>query len=203
MLFARSLAPLHFWDPGTYSYSIKHKHYYCEGLSAIVFLVVKVVLIADNIRSAHNVGSLLRTADGLGVSHVYLAGYTPYPPTADDKRLPHEQARALSQITKTSLGAEKTVDWSHETDIESLLHQLKKQGYSLAGLEQTDKSVSLHQYTVPAKIGLVVGNEIEGVSEAALKLCDAILEIPMRGAKESFNVVVAAAITLYCLCSTN
>lgn len=159
--------------------------------------MAKVVLIVENIRSAHNVGSLLRTADGLGVSHVYLVGYTPYPPSRDDNRLPHEQARALSQISKTSLGAENSVSWSHEKDTERLLRDLKGQGYCLTGLEQTDESVPLHEYTSPAKIGLVVGNEIEGVSLSTLKLCDTTLEIPMKGAKESLNVTVAGAIALY------
>lgn len=161
--------------------------------------MTQVVLIAENVRSAHNVGSLLRTADGLGVSHVYLVGYTPHPPSAHDKRLPHEQARALSQISKTSLGSEKTVSWSHETEMESLLLRLKNEGYGLVGLEQTDKSVPLHEYKPPPKVSLVVGNEIEGISGQTLMLCDALLEIPMHGTKESFNVAIASAIALYSL----
>lgn len=157
----------------------------------------QIVLIADNIRSFHNVGSLLRTADGLGVQHVYLTGYTPYPPVKGDTRLPHEQNRALNQIHKTALGAEKSTRWSHFPDPIPVMEKLKNDGYAVASLEQTASSIQLPQFQPPRKVALIIGNEVEGVNNNLLKVADISIEIPMSGGKESFNVVIAAAIALY------
>ncbi|MDL2363623.1 MAG: TrmH family RNA methyltransferase [Patescibacteria group bacterium] len=157
----------------------------------------QIVVIAHNLRSTHNVGSLLRTAEGLGVSKIYLTGYTPYPLKADDPRLPHLAAKLQKQIHKTALDAEEQVDWEQSDDIGSVLAKLKMDGYAIAAIEQSGASMPLPEYTSPDKLALLVGREVEGIEPEILKLCDAILEIPMFGQKESFNVVQAAAMALY------
>ncbi len=156
-----------------------------------------IVVIAHNLRSAHNVGSLLRTADGLGVDFVYLTGYTPYPMSPNDTRLPHLASKVHSQISKTALGAEKSVKWEDYPAIEMVIEKLSKQGYQIVALEQTKSSTPLNQFKPPQKIALVIGNEVEGIEPAVLKLADSCLEIPMLGQKESLNVVQAAAIAVY------
>lgn len=156
-----------------------------------------IALIAHNIRSTHNVGSLLRTADGLGVQKVYLTGYTPYPQSTHDERLPHIAQKLHQQIHKTALGAEDTLPWEHATDIATVFTQLKNDGYTLAAVEQQESAVSLPTYAAPDKVALVVGREVEGIEPEVLIQCDAVLQIPMFGKKESFNVVQAAAMALY------
>lgn len=156
-----------------------------------------VILIAHNLRSIHNVGSLLRTAEGLGIQKVILSGYTPHPAHANDRRLPHEAAKITKQINKTALGAEDLVKWEHYPDIFPVLKHLKKQGYALAAVEQTEDSRELPKYHPPTKLALIVGREVEGLEHDILAACDLALEIPMFGKKESFNVVQAAAMALY------
>lgn len=160
--------------------------------------MTELVLIAHNLRSSHNVGSLLRTADGLGVSQVILSGYTPYPPVADkDPRLPHERAKILRSIHKTALGAEDTQPWRHTDDLPQLLHELHAAGYTIAALEQAANSVALPSYKPADKLALILGREVDGLEPEILQLCDLALEIPMRGSKESYNVVQAAAMAAY------
>lgn len=156
-----------------------------------------IVLIAHDIRSTHNVGSLLRTAEGLGVQHLYFTGYTPYPLAANDTRLPHISAKLTGQIHKTALGAETLVPWSHTEDVRECIAQLKKEGFCVAALEQTAKSIPLPDFQPPDKLALLLGREVEGIDADILKLCDQGLEIPMFGHKESFNVVQATAMALY------
>lgn len=156
-----------------------------------------IVLIAHNLRSCHNVGSLLRTADGLGISEVYLTGYTPYPIRENDERLPHLAAKIDRQIHKTALGAEKLVDWHYKSMVETVISKLQHQGFSIAAVEQTHKAIQLPLFTPPEKLALIVGREVEGMEPEVLKKCDMALEIPMLGKKESFNVVQAAAMALY------
>ena len=159
-----------------------------------------IVLIAHNLRSCHNVGSLLRTAEGLGVREVVLSGYTPYPfalGKASDPRLPHEASKIHKQISKTALGAESSQPWRHEADVFAALEQLKREGYISAAVEQAADSQQLPDYVPPQKIALLVGREVEGVEPEVLQAMDAILEIPMFGSKESYNVVQAAAMALY------
>ncbi len=156
-----------------------------------------IVLIAHDLRSTHNVGSLLRTADGLGVQKVILSGYTPRPPHAGDTRLPHETAKIARDIRKTALGAEDSVAWEYHADLMPVLQQLKKEGYTVAALEQTADSQMLHNYHPPQKIAIVLGREVEGIESDILRACDIALEIKMFGAKESFNVVQAAAMAAY------
>ena len=159
-----------------------------------------IVVIAHDIRSTHNVGSLLRTCEGLGVQHVYFTGYTPYPELAEgDPRLPHIARKLAAQITKTALGAETLVSWSHADDVAACIRQLKAEGYQVAALEQAADSTPLPDFTPPDKVALLLGREVEGIAPELLKLCDTSLEIPMFGRKESFNVVQAAAMALYVL----
>jgi tRNA G18 (ribose-2'-O)-methylase SpoU len=157
----------------------------------------EIVLIAHNLRSCHNVGSLLRTAEGLGVTRVYLTGYTPYPLANNDTRLAHLSAKITRQIHKTALGAEETQVWEHEDDILNVMAGLHQQGYLLAAIEQAPNAIQLPTFQAPRKIALIVGREVEGIEPELLQKVDCILEIPMYGKKESFNVVQAAAMGLY------
>lgn len=156
-----------------------------------------IILIAHNLRSCHNVGSLLRTAEGLSVRCVYLTGYTPYPQHPRDTRLPHLAQKINKQISKTALGAETLQAWEQQTDIAALIDMLRATGYTIVALEQTKTAVDLPAYSPPDKIALIVGREVEGVEPEVLARCDTHLSIPMLGKKESFNVVQAAAMALY------
>jgi 23S rRNA (guanosine2251-2'-O)-methyltransferase len=157
----------------------------------------KIVLIVHNIRSCHNVGSLLRTAEGLGVDQVYLMGYTPYPISPNDTRLPHLRQKIQKQIEKTALGAEKMIAWQYTPDVFLTIKDLQKVGYKLIALEQAPTSIALPTWLPVEKIALIIGTETTGVEPEILAICDDIIEIPMLGKKESFNVVQAAAMALY------
>jgi 23S rRNA (guanosine2251-2'-O)-methyltransferase len=158
----------------------------------------QIVVIAHNLRSSHNVGSLLRTCDGLGVKMVYITGYTPYPLTSDsDTRMPHIAQKIHRQIVKTALGAEDSTPWEHRDDINELINELRAQNITIAALEQTPTSQKLPQYAPPEKLAIILGREVEGVEPEVLAQCDTTLEIPMLGNKESFNVVQAAAMAVY------
>jgi len=156
-----------------------------------------IVLIAHNIRSSYNVGSLLRTADGLGIKKVYLTGNTPYPLKLNDGRLPHAAAKQHKDISKTALGAETTIDWQHVTDVVEVIQHLTDDGYAICALELTAESIPINKYKPPKRCALILGNELSGVPKELLSLSQVSLEIPMYGKKESFNVAVAAAIALY------
>jgi 23S rRNA (guanosine2251-2'-O)-methyltransferase len=157
----------------------------------------KLTVIVHDVRSTYNVGSILRSADGFNVSQVYLTGYTPYPKEVHDDRLPHVKDKVGRQIHKTALGAEDSVDWRHETDINKAINQLKAEGYLIAALEQSSCAKPLNQFTPKKSTALIVGNEVNGLSQEILQLADIHLEIPMQGVKESFNVAVAAGIAMY------
>ena len=158
---------------------------------------MQVVLVAHNIRSTHNVGSLLRTADGLGVSTVYLTGYTPYPLLKNDPRLPHLVTKLDKHIHKTALGAEKSQHWQHEPDVFTLIQKLRSDGFTICALEQSRSSIPLPEFKPPNNVAIIVGREVEGLEPDVLQAADHILEIPMHGKKESFNVAQAAAMALY------
>lgn len=157
----------------------------------------EIVIILHDIRSTHNVGSLFRTAEGLGVSRIIISGYTPYPKSEHDDRLPHLAAKIDQQIAKTALGAEKMVSWERWDDAIAGLRRLKADGFEVIALEQAPTSIKLPDYRPPQKLVLLLGREVEGIEPELLKLCDKIIEIPMFGKKESFNVVQAAAMALY------
>lgn len=157
-----------------------------------------IILIAHNIRSAHNVGSLLRTADGLGIDAVWLTGYTPYPSGGPkDQRLPHTAQKTDRQIAKTALGAEKSIKWQHQSDIFVAMSSFKQDGYQIVGLEQSAKAIKLPDFTPPNKLAIVVGREVDGIESEVLVQCNQLVEIPMFGQKESYNVAQAAAMALY------
>lgn len=142
-------------------------------------------------------GSLLRTAEGLGVQKVYLTGYTPYPLTKNETRLPHIAAKITKDIQKTALGAEHLQPWEYVPDAEVLITALKKDGFAVYALEQTKNAVELPHFQPSDKCALILGNEVTGVQDEILATCDTHLIIPMYGQKESFNVVQAAAMALF------
>lgn len=148
----------------------------------------ELYLIIHNVRSAHNVGSLFRTADGMGVQKVYLTGYTGAPVD--------RFGRKDQKISKVSLGAENTVPWEQGV-ITNVIMKLKERNVEIAALEQTKNSIPLHTYHTEKSTALIVGNEVEGLPGAVLATSDVAIEIPMLGEKESLNVAVAAAIALY------
>jgi len=150
----------------------------------------QVIVILSDIRSIYNVGSIFRTADGAGVEKIFLCGITPTP--LDRFR------KTRKDFTKVSLGAEKTIAWEYKKQLSSLITKLKKEKYIICAVEQTKNSIPYNTFkTKHKKIALVFGNEVKGISEKALKKCDTILEIPMRGEKESLNVSVAFGVTIY------
>lgn len=157
----------------------------------------RIVLIAHNLRSTHNVGSLFRTAEGLGIEKLWLTGYTPYPASSQDDRLPHIGQKLSKQIAKTALGAESLLPWEHHHDIHTVIETLRSEGFTIAAVEQSSKAVVLSDYKATGNTAVIVGREVEGIESDVLKLCDVILEIPMAGKKESFNVVQAAAMVLF------
>ena len=157
----------------------------------------KIIIVAHDIRSLHNVGSILRTAEGLGITKVYLTGYTPHPSYVGDQRLPHIGLRQTNKINKTALGAEEMQDWEYRHDVGSVISELKQDGYSVVALEQGSNSTALPDFKPSDKIAIILGREVEGLSEDILKLCDRMVEIPMSGQKESFNVVEAATMAMY------
>lgn len=142
----------------------------------------EIVLIAHNIRSLWNVGSLFRTADAFAVSKIVLSGFTPLPPRRE--------------IAKTALGADEWIAWEHSSDVEATLNEFKSGGYMLAALEITDDAVQVSSYDCPEKICLILGHEVTGVSPELLGLCDDSVFIPMQGKKESLNVAVATGVAL-------
>jgi len=160
----------------------------------------KICLVAIDIRSAHNVGSFFRTADAFGAT-IVLVGISPRPKGATpDERLPHVISKTDSAISKTALGAEKTVDWRYYETYNQAIDALKSEGYKIAAIEQDKDSRSIYNLALSSKspsVALVVGPEVEGLPSELLRLCDAVYEIPMQGSKESLNVAVAAGIALY------
>lgn len=142
-------------------------------------------VILHNVRSMHNVGAAFRNADAFGIKKLYLSGFTPKPPRPE--------------ISKTAIGAEEFVDWMPVADIEGKIIELKMDNYMIVGLEQTDKSILLPEYSpsLDAKICLVFGNEVTGLDEDLIPLIDEFIEIPQFGNKHSLNVSVSVGITLY------
>ncbi|HJP81055.1 MAG TPA: TrmH family RNA methyltransferase [Candidatus Saccharimonadales bacterium] len=159
--------------------------------------MTEIIVIAHNIRSTHNVGAIFRTSEGFGVKQIILSGYTPYPKIAADSRLPHIAEKLTAQIHKTALGAEALVNFTHQSSPD--LNILREKGYTIIGLEQARTSILLPAYKPPSKVALLIGEEVHGISKELLEECDTLVEIPMKGQKESFNVSVATGIALYAL----
>lgn len=159
--------------------------------------MTEIIVIAHNIRSIHNVGSIFRTCEGFGVTKLILSGYTPYPQLKNDIRLPHIVERLTKEIHKTALGAEMMVPFVYQSIPD--LGSLQQAGYKVIALEQDPDAHVLPDYCPPEKGVLLLGEEVDGVPPDLLRQCDDIIEIPMTGQKESFNVSVAAGIALYAL----
>lgn len=163
---------------------------------------LSISVLLHNIRSAHNVGALFRTADAMDVQHVYCSGYTPHPLQAKDSRLPHVAKKAHAMIAKTALGAEESIASSYHANAIQLIQDLHSGGHNLIAVEQDRRSVPLESFIMkPEKrnIVLVLGNEVDGIEPDILEVMDEIVEIPMLGSKESLNVSAAGAIALHWL----
>lgn len=158
----------------------------------------EITLIAHNIRSTHNVGAIFRTAEGFGVRHIILSGYTPYPKLERDARLPHISEKITSQIHKTALGAETMVPFEY---VENIRDWLDSHPMPLIALEQSADSINLRHFTPSDQFALLLGEEVNGIEPDLIDRCQYTLEIPMVGQKESFNVSVATGIALYALTS--
>ncbi|MEI8229514.1 MAG: RNA methyltransferase [Candidatus Peregrinibacteria bacterium] len=141
-----------------------------------------IVLLAHNIRSLWNIGSFFRTADAFGVEKIFLTGYTATPPRRE--------------ISKTALGAEEWIAWEQQDDPVKVIRKLRKEGYSIVALELTKGAIDITKFASPEKVCLILGQEVLGVPEELLKLCDSVVFIPMHGKKESLNVSVAAGVAL-------
>jgi tRNA G18 (ribose-2'-O)-methylase SpoU len=144
-----------------------------------------IVVVLDDIRSMHNVGSVFRSCDAFLVEELILCGYTPQPPHRD--------------IQKSALGATETVAWQHFTNTVDAINMLKEKGYKIIGIEQVHNAIMLNEFNKieNEKYALVFGNEVQGVNEEVLKMCDAIIEIPQTGSKHSLNISVSAGIVLW------
>jgi 23S rRNA (guanosine2251-2'-O)-methyltransferase len=144
-----------------------------------------VVIVLDNVRSMHNVGSVFRTADAFLMKSIFLCGFTPRPPHRD--------------IHKTALGSTETVHWQYFENTQLAIETLKADGYKIVSIEQVTNSVPLHQFEWSAdeKLALVFGNEVDGVDQDVINQSDACIEIPQLGTKHSLNISVAAGIVLY------
>lgn len=143
------------------------------------------VVVLDNIRSCNNVGSVFRTSDAFLVRKIFLCGITATPP---DK-----------EIHKTALGAEMTVDWEYYANTEDAVEYLKNEGYTIIAIEQVSGSIPLNEYQpgTGEELALIFGNEVKGVQQEVVDLCDATIEIPQFGTKHSFNIAVSAGIVLW------
>ncbi len=151
-------------------------------------------VLLHNIRSAHNVGSMFRTSDAIGVARIYLTGYTPLP--LDKFRRP------VKEIVKTALGAEQSIPWEQTKSVATLVKKLKAGGFTVVAIEQDARAIDYKTYgrppsVVSEKVLILVGNEVRGLSMAMKKHADTIVEIPMLGKKESLNVAVAYGIAMF------
>jgi len=154
-------------------------------------MVTQIYLLLHNIRSTHNVGAIFRTADATGVKKIYLSGYTPAPID--------RFGRARPDISKASLGAEKTVEWEVVSNQLELIQKLKGERVNIVALEQDKNSIDYRKIKKDSGVLIILGNEVDGVEKEILDLCDEIAEIPMLGTKESLNVSVSAGVVLYSL----
>jgi len=143
-----------------------------------------VLLIVDSIRSVYNIGSIFRSADSAGIEGIMLCGYSPKPPRED--------------ISKTALGADETVAWTYHKDCREAIKECKRKGYTVMAVELTDQSIAYDALKAEHfPLALIVGNEVSGIDDSLLALCDGAIEIPMFGVKHSLNVAVASGIIMY------
>jgi tRNA G18 (ribose-2'-O)-methylase SpoU len=146
-------------------------------------------LIIENVRSAYNVGAMFRTADGAGVTKIFLVGYTPTPID--------RFGRVQSEISKTSLGASETIAWESADTSVAVIAKLQSEGFIAVAIEQSPTAISLKDFVVPEQVVYIMGSEVTGVTAETLDAVDQVVDIPMLGAKESLNVSVAAGIVMY------
>lgn len=146
-------------------------------------------VLFHNIRSAHNIGAMFRTADAIGVGHIFITGYTSSPLD--------RFGRPVAEIAKTGLGAEMTLAWTYEKDPYKVISTHKENGYKLIGIEQDERSLDYKDLIPPTRSLIVVGSEVEGIDPSLRDVCDSLIEIPMVGMKESLNVSVAFGIALF------
>jgi len=146
-------------------------------------------ILLHNIRSAHNVGAIFRTSDAIGVSRIYLSGYTPAPVD--------RFSRPVGEIAKTALGAEKVIPWEYAKRPEQFLRRCKKENFTVVGIEQDRRAVDYKEYRTPKRVVILVGNEVRGISKSLRDRCDTLIEVPMRGNKESLNVSTAFGIVMF------
>tara|TARA_A200000113_G_scaffold82834_1_gene73684 strand:- start:1240 stop:1767 length:528 start_codon:yes stop_codon:yes gene_type:complete len=146
---------------------------------------VPIIIVLDNVRSAHNVGSVFRTSDAFLIEKIMLCGICPVPPK--------------NEIRKTALGATESVDWEYFNESTDCIKGLAKKGYKIISIEQADNTTDLDNYSTKKsqKIALVFGNEVNGVSDNIINLSDDVIEIPQHGTKHSFNVSVSVGIVLW------
>ncbi len=144
-----------------------------------------IIIVLDDIRSLHNIGSVFRTSDAFLIEKIYLCGITATPPN--------------KEIHKTALGATETVDWEYEKDILTVLETLKKEQVTLFAIEQVENAIMLNDFKVEKekKYALIFGNEVKGVSQEAIQKCDGVIEIPQLGTKHSLNIAVSAGIVVW------
>jgi 23S rRNA (guanosine2251-2'-O)-methyltransferase len=154
----------------------------------------KAYVILHDIRSAENVGSIFRTADAAGVSGIFLTGYTPGPVD--------RFGRKDKKVTKAALGAEQTVTWEKKEKIEDVFARLRKEGVQIVAVEQAVGAVDYKDFSSSFPTAFVFGNEVDGVPSSVLAECDAVIDVPMRGIKESLNVSVCAGIVLFRMLDT-
>ena len=150
---------------------------------------IPTAVLFHNVRSTYNVGALFRTADGAGVSNVYLSGYTPRPLD--------RFGRERKDVSKTALGAEKTVSWEYVKEPAAVIKRLHAGGWTIIGVEQDRRSIPYRSFQMMKPTLFIFGNEVRGLSPSLRARCDRIIEIPMRGKKESLNVSVAAGVILF------
>ena len=145
---------------------------------------IPLVVVLDNVRSLHNVGSVFRTSDAFLVQAVYLCGITATPPHAE--------------IHKTALGAENTVDWKYFEKTIDAIRELKQEGFHIAAVEQAENSILLDDFRIKeTPFAIVLGNEVKGVDQDVMNLCDSCIEIPQFGTKHSLNVSVTSGILIW------
>lgn len=149
----------------------------------------EIALLLHDVRSAHNVGSVFRTADAAGVSKIYLSGYTPTPVD--------RFGRSQKEIVKTALGAERSLAWEYQKSPAKIISRLKKEGWQVLGVEQDARAVDYRSFKAEGPTLVIMGNEVKGMSKGLRARCDTLVEIPMHGKKESLNVSVAAGIILF------
>ncbi len=190
-LMLLSICPLGIRGDDGHTLLVIIHHFYYSAQIYHMNNTTKIYLILLDIRSVHNVGAIFRTADAVGIDKVYLVGTTPTPLD--------RFGRVRSDLHKSALGAELMVPWEQVVDVDNLLQKLKKEKVDLVAIEQSSRSMDYKKYTLPKdkNVAIIIGTEASGIPQKVLLECNSILEIPMRGKKESLNVTTALGIALF------